>query len=390
MTRFTRLAAILGLVLLAPAAHAGDAADRPAKKRSAKQRKADEAAQAEAAAKAEAEATAAEDAAADAEPAMDPEFAALLDALEPEIRAKVDAMSDDELALLLEKMGAGEPLTPEQQTIAEAFARAFGKRFDATLGWQHGDVTIENGMATLHLGDELRFLGPTDAAKVLEEAWGNPPDPTVLGMIVPADTSPLDPERGWGVVVTFSADGYVEDDDAEDLDYDELLGEMKKGTEEANPERQRQGYPAMHLVGWAEPPRYDAATHRLYWAQELSTDDSALNSLNYAIRVLGRKGVLELNAVAPMPMLAEVRPAMEQVLERVEFEVGHRYEDFDPDVDTVAAYGIGGLIAGKMLVKAGFFAAALKLLVAAKKFLIIGALAVGAGIKAWFSRRKSE
>ena len=45
--------------------------------------------------------------------------------------------------------------------------------------------------------------------------------------------------------------------------------------------------------------------------------------------------------------------------------------------------------AGKVLAKAGFFAVILKFLVAAKKLLIVGAIALGAGIKAFFSRKKS-
>ncbi len=39
------------------------------------------------------------------------------------------------------------------------------------------------------------------------------------------------------------------------------------------------------------------------------------------------------------------------------------YGDFDSNIDKVAAYGIGGLVAGKLAAKVG-------LLVAAKKFLV--------------------
>ena len=44
------------------------------------------------------------------------------------------------------------------------------------------------------------------------------------------------------------------------------------------------------------------------------------------------------------------------------------YSEFNPDIDTVAAYGIGGLIAGKVLAKAGVLAAGLVLL---KKFWFV-------------------
>ena len=47
------------------------------------------------------------------------------------------------------------------------------------------------------------------------------------------------------------------------------------------------------------------------------------------------------------------------------FTVGNTYEDFDSSIDTVAAVGIGGLVAGKVLSKAGLLAVALIFL---KKF----------------------
>jgi uncharacterized membrane-anchored protein len=395
--RFLSVAAILFALALGGEARAADpaAGDAPAqtKKKQGKKKKsakADEAAALEKAAAEAAEAEAPLTALGELLADPDPEAVALAAELDDDTRDRLDAISPEQLESIFAKLDNGEALSPDEAAIQKGFFAAVVRKSDRQLSYQHGDVSISDGMATLHLGDELRFLAPAEAKKVFVDAWGNPPDPAVLGMIVPKDTSPLDPDRGWGVLVTFSADGYVEDDDAEDLDYDELLEDMQKGTEEGNADRVRQGYSPLHLLGWAEPPHYDGETHRLYWAQKLATDESPEPSLNYAIRVLGRKGVLELNAVAPMPMLAEIKPAMEQVMTQVEFEAGHRYEDFNPDIDEVAAYGIGGLIAGKVLLKTGILAGLLKFLLVAKKFLIVGVVALGAGIKAWFSRKKAE
>jgi uncharacterized membrane-anchored protein len=195
-------------------------------------------------------------------------------------------------------------------------------------------------------------------------------------------------EEGWAVIVTFAEDGYVEDDDAEDLDYDELLEEMKEDTQEGNEQRKAQGYPSLELVGWAEPPHYDAKSHRLYWAKELRFEGSEGSTLNYAIRVLGRKGVLELNAVAGMNQLGAIRQEMEGILPRAEFSTGKRYEDFNPDLDEVAAYGIGGLIAGKVLAKAGLFAVLFKFLLAAKKLVVLGIIGLGGLAAKLFGARK--
>lgn len=337
---------------------------------------------------------AAEDAAPDdegelAEAPGDPLMEAFRASLDPEARATFDSVGEDGLQELFDRAGRGEALSPAEEHLLEAIQRQTSDAFDAELNYQTGDVALGDGLATLHLGESFRYLDPEQTDRILVDMWGNPPGPRTLGMIVPADLSPVDVNEGWGVVITYTEEGHVEDDDAEDIDYDELLEEMKKDTEAENASRTAQGYPALHLMGWAEPPRYQAADHRLYWAQELSFEDTPETTLNYAIRVLGRKGVLELNAVAGMRQLQVVKPVMEDVLSRVEFDAGNRYTDFDPDLDDVAAYGIGGLIAGKVLAKAGFFAVILKFLVAAKKLLIVGAIALGAGIKAFFSRKKS-
>ncbi|MEL6713213.1 MAG: DUF2167 domain-containing protein [Planctomycetota bacterium] len=57
-----------------------------------------------------------------------------------------------------------------------------------------------------------------------------------------------------------------------------------------------------------------------------------------------------------MSAFDEVQEGMKVVLGATSFNEGHRYSDFDPGMDKVAAYGIGGLIAGKMAAKVGFFA----------------------------------
>jgi hypothetical protein len=73
----------------------------------------------------------------------------------------------------------------------------------------------------------------------------------------------------------------------------------------------------------------------------------------------------------------------------VEFEPGNRYADFNPDVDEVAAYGIGALVAGKVAAKAGLFKGLIAVLLASKKLLILGLIGLGLCLVALFSRRKA-
>lgn len=309
--------------------------------------------------------------------------------LTPEQQERLAAADDATLQALGHKLERGDALTADEQQLADAMQLLYAAEFDSKLAYQRGDIKIGGDLAVLHLGDQYRFLGPEDAETVIEKAWNNPPGERPLGMIVPNDPSPAH-AAGWGVVLTYVEEGHVDDADAESIDYDQLLADMKAGTEAENESRTKLGFPPLHLVGWAEPPHYDKARHSLYWALEFRGDGPGEHSLNYAIRVLGRKGVLELNAVALMPQLPQIRPEMEKIYALVEFEQGNRYSDFDPDIDTVAAYGIGGLIAGKVAAKAGLFALLFKGLLAAKKAVILGVIALAAGLKALFSRKKDQ
>ena len=49
----------------------------------------------------------------------------------------------------------------------------------------------------------------------------------------------------------------MSDEDADNIDYDELLAQMKESTAEGSKERVKQGYQSIELIGWASPPFYD-------------------------------------------------------------------------------------------------------------------------------------
>ena len=257
------------------------------------------------------------------------------------------------------------------------------EEFLATLHFQHGKIVLGDNLATLDLPEQFVFLNGADAESVLSKAWGNPPSEPTLGMILPAGVSPLSAES-WAVTVEYEENGYVEDDDANDIDYSEMLTDMQKDVLEGNEQRVKEGYDKIQLIGWASKPHYDAAGKKLYWAKELKFGAADTNTLNYNIRVLGRKGVLVLNFIASMDQLPMIEQNLPSVLAMTEFNGGSRYADFNPDLDQVAAYGLGALVAGNVAAKFGFFAAALLLL---KKFGVI-LLAGAAGVFKMFGRKK--
>jgi uncharacterized membrane-anchored protein len=78
------------------------------------------------------------------------------------------------------------------------------------------------------------------------------------------------------------------------------------------------------------------------------------------------------------------------VLGLVEFKAGHRYIDFDPKVDKVAAFGLGALIAGGVAAKAGLFKGLIALLIAGKKVALAGLIAFGAAAKKFFARNNQQ
>jgi uncharacterized membrane-anchored protein len=279
----------------------------------------------------------------------------------------------------------------EAKTFGETFpGRTFehpeAQTFVESLDYKDGTIALGTGGVQLKVPAGFYFLSAEHARRVIVDAWNNPPvvAEKVLGMIMPSNKTPLD--DSWGAVITFDEDGYVSDEDAASIDYNALLKDMQEGTTQASEERVKLGFPSIRLVGWASPPFYDRASHKLHWAKELAFGDQSAHTLNYDVRALGRRGVLKMNFVAGMDQLAEIKGVIPAVMAMPQFEEGSRYDDYVPGVDKVAAYGIGGLIAGKLLSKAGLLAIALAFL---KKgwFLVVLALAGLWQVGARFFRR---
>jgi uncharacterized membrane-anchored protein len=253
------------------------------------------------------------------------------------------------------------------------------QQFLSTLKYSAGQVAIEQAHARLNLKPGYRFLPAADARRVLEDFWGNPPDDTVLGLVVP-DAEPLGSEHSWAVVLTYSGEGYVSDEDAKEIDYAELLADMKSETADTNEAMKEAGYPSVDLVGWASAPRYDAAAHKLHWAKELAFEGHDGHTVNYDVRVLGRHGYLSMNAVADMDDLPRVDAGMGEVLAMAEFEPGYRYEEFNAATDHAAEYGLAALVGGGLAAKSGLFAKLGLLLAKGWKLVAIalfGLVAVG-------------
>jgi uncharacterized membrane-anchored protein len=288
------------------------------------------------------------------------------------------------LLLALSLCASAKPPTDSTEIYLKAIEH-FKDSVNKALTYSTGKIKPEGGHVMLNVPEGFKYLNKEQSKFVLTKLWGNPEESSseVIGMIFPQDSGPFG-DSSYAFVITYEEIGYVKDEDAGKLNYDDLLKDIQKDEKAENEKRVKAGYPAVHLVGWAQKPYYDGQRKILHWAKELKFgEDSDANTLNYEIRILGRKGMLSLNAVGKMYDLPLVNKDISKVLNVASFTEGNSYFDFNPKVDNVAAWTIGGLVAGKLLAKAGLFALIAKFLAPLWKFIMLAFVGVGA----WFKRR---
>lgn len=240
----------------------------------------------------------------------------------------------------------------------------------AELPWHVGPATEKVGsQAVFKTSADLAYLDQASSRTFLELTGNIPED----GLNIVASQS-----GDWWATFQFDDMGYVKDD--EEINADELLETLKASDEPANEERARLGIPALHTEGWAVPPHYDTETKRLEWGLRLSSEGMPV--VNYTIRILGRKGVMNAVLVADPETLQKDVAAFKAALAGFEFNPGERYAEYR-EGDRVAEYGLAALVVG------GAAAVAAKSGLLAKFWkLIVGGVVVLAGVvKRIFSGR---
>ena len=275
---------------------------------------------------------------------------------------------------------AGDAAPSPAETRLEAAALA------AQAAVQMGPRDIELGdQGVLKLPEGFGFI-PRDEAQALMAAQGNRSSGKGFHGLV------VSPDLAGFVAVEFNPAGYVKDEDARDWNADQLLKNLKDGTEAANAERRAQGLPEVSVVGWVEVPSYDPATHRLVWsvAARAKTPQAGGDGVNYNTYVLGREGYFSMNIVTSMDRVELEKPATRELLAALTFNEGKRYADFNAATDRMAEYGLAALVGGMAAKKLGLFAS-LGLFVA--KFWKVGLLAMvglGAGATRMLGRKKDS
>ena len=287
------------------------------------------------------------------------------------------------VAAVLTTAARADTLTPEQQAEVKKL-----RAINDSLHPRTGDIDIPAAKVTLHLGDGYYFLDAKDARNVLVNAWDNPSDAVsdTIGLVFPKGGHFYDTD-GWAAVVTYEASGFIRSEHHEKSDFDQVEKAIRDGEAAGNEARKKVNAPPIHFVGWATPPTYDEAKHAMIWARDLKFGGQDVDTLNYDVRVLGRRGYLSLNMVSVMPQLAAVRTAAADLERTAQFQAGSRYDDYNMATDKTSQLGLAGLVAagaGAVLAqKLGLFAVVLLFL---KKGLVV-IVAAATGGAAWLRRR---
>ena len=260
------------------------------------------------------------------------------------------------------------------------------------IDWQKGPIKADLGsMAEIQIPKGFLFTDKRGAQKLLELTQ-NIPNGNEVGALIP-DTKKG--EKVWFVIFEFHELGFVKDDEKSSIDADALLKSIQEATEDSNQERKDKGWPVFHVGGWEQRPFYDQHTHNLTWAIR-GHDDAGSDSVNHSIRILGRRGTIDVDLVLDPQQYTTVVPEFNNLMTSFQFRQGSRYADFVKG-DKVATYGLTALIAGgagAVAVKTGILMKLWKFIVVAvlalKKAIIVVFAALAAAIKKLWNKIRGK
>ena len=279
------------------------------------------------------------------------------------------------------------PVVAPAQSKAEAEVAAAFEAAQKTAIHGPSEVKLAE-QAAMRLPEGFIYVPPGESGRIMT-AMGNRVGEGLLGLVFPSD----DANANWFVVIRYIDAGYIRDDDAKDWNADELLKNLKAGTDEANRERRGRDIPELEVLGWVEAPRYDAATHRLVWSaatKDKSEPGAAPRGVNYNTYALGRHGYISLNLVTEYAAIEKEKPIAQRLLGALEFNSGKRYADFNSSTDRVAEYGLAALVGGFAAKKLGLFAMLGVLLAKFWKVVAIAGVAGAGGLAKLLGRKKGD
>lgn len=267
---------------------------------------------------------------------------------------------------------AQEGMSPEQFAMLQKYA---------SIQWESGPYTGQIGNhAEIKLPAGFAFTGAQGAQDLLE-VYGNPRDTSILAAIVPEDEN-----ADWTLVFQFDDIGYVDDSDRDSLDAEALISAFREGIPASNRERRAMGLEELQGMAWQVPPFYDPQTNNLTWGLKL--DFPSGSAINYDIRILGRRGVMQATLLGDPETYAAALPQVKTLLANYAYLSGNKYAEWSQG-DKVAGVGLAGLVAGGGAVVAAKTGLLAKLgLIFAKggKAIIIGVIVLFATVGSFLKR----
>jgi uncharacterized membrane-anchored protein len=202
-----------------------------------------------------------------------------------------------------------------------------------TLELHRGPQALPNGIVSLNLPPDYYALLGADAQWVMQDPWGNLPNPDFAALIFQTGTWPLD--GSWGASVYWVDEGHISDIEADTVDVDATLNSDKDNDVEFNRQRTAQGMATMTTLGLSGVQGYDKLSHALRFSLLLRQEGYDQDVLNANVWVLARHGYVNLNVIGSAPQAAEVDLELPKLISMVQYTAGNEYAAYIPFVDAI-------------------------------------------------------
>ena len=240
------------------------------------------------------------------------------------------------------------------------------------------NVTLGANIAVLKLPGNYGFLDKEWTNQQLEQS-GEGAMPGMLGAVQSASE-----DDTGSVILNYTDTGYIKDDDADKLNADDLMNQMKEATTKQNEERRSHGSRGMDVVGWYKQPYYDRTRHTLNWAVVAQEEGGGERVINDTTVILGRQGILFVTAVGSANTADKLHTLLNTVGGFTTFNPGSDYASFRSG-DRISELTMTGLVTGGAAA-AAYGAVKIGLFAKFWKLILVGLAAAGAGLKKFWSK----
>ncbi|MEM7282318.1 MAG: DUF2167 domain-containing protein [Pseudomonadota bacterium] len=224
------------------------------------------------------------------------------------------------------------------------------RTIESEITFIQGDIELLDGRAIAHVSARFEYLDAFDATRVLE-AKSLPIPQGLLGIIIPADSSPFEKDS-WMAFIRYVESGHIGGDGLSATPADLLL-EKRRILAVQNQGNRVQGMNTTEHLGWVVQPTYSSADQRLSWSQKLQAGESSI--VQHDIVTLGRNGYLTVQASVDGDddVVARYLPDLNRLLK---FADGYRHENVSDD-DIRADFSLQSLVTGNYASESRFVSA---------------------------------